>query len=115
MKRAVCLVCAGLLCPLTVVAQEMVPQDSTARQARDSARARLLPPIVITGTRVPTPVPSLGFAVSVLDSAALRREPLASGASALTHLQSTHIDEGAGVGGPTVLRLRGGEESFTQV
>jgi len=110
----VCCVVVGLLSPLTVAGQQRVPQDSTSRQRPDSI-SRTLPPLVITGTRVPTPASDAVFATSVLGSEALQREPTSFAATALSRLPSIQIDEDAGVGGPTVLRLRGGEESFTQV
>jgi vitamin B12 transporter len=101
--------------PLTVAAQRPVAQDTTGRARADSGRAAVLSPIVITGTRVPTRSGDLVFAASALTAEGLRREPTPSAAAALSRLTSVSIDEGAGIAGPTVLRLRGGEESFSQV
>jgi outer membrane cobalamin receptor len=64
---------------------------------------------------VPSPGSGLVFGVSVLDADVLRREPTPSAPAALARLPSISIDEGAGVAGPTNIRLRGGEETFTQV
>jgi len=112
--RTGCWVVIGLLSPVTVVGQQQIAQDSTRRQQPDSARL-VLPPIVITGTRAPTRASDAVFATSVLGSMALQREPTSFATTALSRLPSVQIDEDAGVGGPTVLRLRGGEETFTQV
>lgn len=101
--------------PLTVAAERPVPQDTTGRATADTGRAAALSPIVVTGTRVPTRSADLVFSASVLRDDRLRREPAPSAAVALSRLPSVSIDEGAGVAGPTVLRLRGGEESFSQV
>jgi len=103
------------LVPLTVAAQRPVAQDTAGRPAADTGRTAALAPIVITGTRVPARSGDLVFATSVLSADRLRREPTPSAATALARLPSVSIDEGAGVAGPTVLRLRGGEESFSQV
>jgi len=103
------------LVPLTVLAQQGSPQDSARVHVADSAKARVLPPVVVTGTWLPGRPADLIFPTSVLDGAGLRREPLMFGATGLTRLPSVAIEEGAGVAGPTILRLRGGEESFTQV
>ena len=98
--------------PLTVSAASAVPQDSARA---DTAKARRLAPIVVTGTRVPVSRDALGFAASALGPEALRAEPALWAPAVLTRLPSVAIEEGAGVGGPTILRLRGGEESFSVV
>jgi vitamin B12 transporter len=113
-RAAIAVVVVGTV-PLRVAAQRPVSQDTAGRATSDSGRAAALSPIVITGTRVPMQVWSLVFAASALPADRLRREPTPSAAAALSRLPSVSIDEGAGVAGPTVLRLRGGEESFSQV
>jgi vitamin B12 transporter len=111
--RALSTVVGVGLAPLTVVAQRPVAQDSV-RRSQDSTPKRLAP-IVITGSRIPVPTSDLTFAVSSLDSVALRREPSPNAGTVLNRLPSISMDEEAGVAGPTSLRLRGGEEAFTQV
>lgn len=103
---------ASALAPLTVAAASPVPQDSVRP---DTGRVHRLAPIVVTGTRVPVSQDALGFATSALGPEALRAEPALWGPAVLTRLPSVAIEEGAGVGGPTILRLRGGEESFSVV
>jgi vitamin B12 transporter len=113
--RTSCAAGVIVVVPLTVLAQQGSPQDSSRARGADSAKARTLPPVVVTGTWVPGRPSDLIFPTSVLDGAGLRREPLMFAATGLTRLPSVAIEEGAGVAGPTILRLRGGEESFTQV
>jgi outer membrane cobalamin receptor len=103
---------AGALVPLRVATAAPLPQD-TARA--DTGRTRQLSPIVVTGTRVPVSRDALGFATSALEAASLRREPAQWAPTVLSRLPSVAIEEGAGVAGPTILRLRGGEESFSVV
>src|SRR5207247_2809146 len=57
----------------------------------------------------------IGFATSLLGGRDLAAEPTPYAARALTFLPGVSIDEGSGPGGPTVLHLRGGEESFAQI
>jgi vitamin B12 transporter len=57
----------------------------------------------------------LGFAVSALDLDQLWAEPETQAWSPLAWTPGVSVDQGAGVGGPAVLRVRGGEEPFTQV
>jgi vitamin B12 transporter len=102
---------AGVL-PLTVAAASPLPQDTLPA---DTGRARRLAPIVVTGTRIPVSQDNLGFATSTLGAASLRLEPAQWAPTVLTRLPSMAIEEGAGVAGPTILRLRGGEESFSVV
>jgi vitamin B12 transporter len=110
--RGIWLLSAGVVLPLTVAAASPVPQDTVPP---DTGRARRLAPIVVTGTRVPVSQDALGFATSALGVTALWLEPAQWAPSVLTRLPSVAIEEGAGVAGPTILRLRGGEESFSVV
>src|SRR5213592_2282666 len=105
---------ALLLNPISLRAQAPTSSDSTRR---DSVRARAyaLPPVVVTASRVPTSQRDIGFATSLLGGRDLAAEPTPYAARALTFLPGVSIDEGSGPGGPTVLHLRGGEESFAQI
>src|SRR5688572_18592704 len=98
----------ALLVPAALCAQQPAARDSASR---DTARAYTLPPLLITASVVPTSKAELGFATSIVE----REEPIAYAARALTLVPGISIDEGAGPGGPTVIHLRGGEESYTQV
>ena len=94
-------------------------QRDTTSVVPDSADAQLrtdvLEAITVTGVLSPAPQNRLGFALSVITLEALRAEPRAYAADALRTLPGAFIDEAAGPGGPTIIRLRGGEEVFTQI
>ena len=102
-----------------VVQPGVAQRRDTTSVAPDSADAPLrtdvLEAITVTGVLSPTPLNRLGFALSVITSEALRAEPRAYAADALRTLPGAFIDEAAGPGGPTIIRLRGGEEVFTQI
>ncbi|MGH7500875.1 MAG: TonB-dependent receptor plug domain-containing protein [Longimicrobiales bacterium] len=87
----------------------------TSQTAQDTARAVPLAPIVVTASHVPVRADRIGFVVSVLDAEDLRRDRPATAASALRAAAGVFIDEAAGPGGPTIVRLRGGEEVFTSI
>jgi vitamin B12 transporter len=112
MRLSTVCVLVGFLLPAAAVGQEPTRGDSSRS---DTTQARLLQPVVITGSRVPTRADQLGFAVSAIDLGELRAEPAAFAVTPLAWAPGIAVDQGAGVGGPTVLRLRGGEEPFTQV
>lgn len=81
----------------------------------DSARAVTLAPVVVTASRVPVRADRVGFAFTVVGAARLERERPRFAYDALRTLPGSFIDEAAGPGGPTIVRLRGGEEVFTQI
>ena len=92
--------------------------DSSARQRAAAAQDTLpqaLEPVVVTGSLDPAPLSKLGVALSVISSKDLTAEPPLFAADALRGLAGSFIDEAAGPGGPTIIRLRGGEEVFTQI
>lgn len=82
---------------------------------RDSLRLYPLPTVVVTASRAPAAVGTAGLAVAVLRRGDLPAEAAPSAARTLAWLTSVSIEEGAGPGGPAVLRLRGGGEPFTQM
>lgn len=82
---------------------------------RDSLRPVPLAPVVATATRLPLRPDQLGVALSVLDSLQLRAEPPRFAADALRRVPGAFVEEANGPGGPAIVRLRGGEEVFTQV
>jgi outer membrane cobalamin receptor len=81
----------------------------------DSSRVLPLPGLLVTGARAPLIADRVGFAVTTVGPAqlAMRRPPTV--AEVLRSVPGAFIDEAAGPGGPTIVRLRGGEEVFTQV
>src|SRR4051812_27619474 len=89
--------------------------DSVTTQ--DSVRNRnafTLSPILVTATVEPTPENRIGFASSVVITPT-SLAPAPSAARTLRRLPDVFIDEAAGPGGPAVLRIRGGEETYTKV
>ncbi len=108
---------SGLSTLSTLGAQQPVARDSAGSPA-DSLRHRnafALPPIVVTATAEPVRQDRIGFMSSVLTQEELATDPAASAARILGRLPDVFIDQGAGPGGPTVLRIRGGEEPYTKV
>ena len=105
-------VLAVLAGPQSAAAEAPRGADSTLR---DSVSRYTLPPIVVTASRLPAAPGDLGFATWSLRRENLAAEPTPYAAQALTFAPGAAIEEGAGPGGPAVLRLRGGEEPFTQV
>ncbi len=88
----------------------VVQDSSDARLGRDT-----LETITVTGVLSPAPRSRLGYAISVLTRSDLLAEPRLFAAEALRRLPGAFIDEANGPGGPTIIRLRGGEEVFTQI
>ncbi len=97
---------------LAALAAPARAQTDTARL--DSARVTL-EPLTITATRVPAPRTKIGSALTVVTSEMLRREPPRFASDALARLVGVSLDESNGPGGPTIVRLRGGEEVFGQI
>jgi vitamin B12 transporter len=103
---------------LTVAAAAVAAQepDSGAVAPPDSVpRAVRLRGILVTGAKTPVAAERVGYAVTVVTSADLAAERSLYAADALRDLPGAFIDEAAGPGGPTIVRLRGGEEVFTQI
>jgi len=110
-----------LLGGLCLVTQPLLGQRPDTATARDSAtkavsgRRHVLPPVVVTGSLSTFSQEKLGGARSVISHDDLRAEPTRAAVDALRHSTGVHIDEATGPLGPTIIRLRGGEETFTQV
>lgn len=114
MTRLVPLLALGSL-GLTAAAGTQEP-DSTGRSRKDSTLAvARLAPLVVTGTSVPLSQRDLGLAATVISTAHLQAMRPMYGADVLRGITGSHIDEAVGPGGPTIVRLRGGEEVFTQI
>lgn len=92
-------------------------RDTTGTQEPDTSSAELvtLAPLVVTVSRVPLRADRIGFAFSLVRSEQLSLEKPLYAADPLRNLPGTYIDEAAGPGGPTIVRVRGGEEVFTQI
>lgn len=92
-------------------------RDTTTVAPPDSAprAAAQLSPVVVTATTVPLRASEIGFAVTLIDADELATTRPLYAADALRDRPGSFIDEAAGPGGPTIVRLRGGEEVFTQI
>ncbi len=98
----------------TLRAQE---RDTTRATTRDTTRGHAvrLSPIVVTGAAVPLRARDVGFAFTVIEAGELSTTRPLYAADVLRDQPGAFIDEAAGPGGPTIVRLRGGEEVFTQI
>jgi vitamin B12 transporter len=102
----------------SVLAQrpDSLTRADSIREARRSARQRqLLPAVVVTGSLSGASAEKLGGSRTVIDRAALRAEPSAAAVDPLRRATGVYVDEANGPLGPTIVRLRGGEETFTQI
>ncbi len=111
-RNLVGIVCLVAAIPRTAPAQQPARSDSASL---DSLRPHVLAPVIVTGTVLPVRQDRFGFGSSVLDQDDLASEPTAYAGAALKRVPGVWLDEGAGSGGPAVLRVRGGEEPYTQV
>jgi vitamin B12 transporter len=89
-------------------------RDST-RTDSISRRSRPLPPVIVTGTLTPTSARFLGGALSTIPRGLMDAEPKRIVVDQLRRAPGVYIDEQNGPLGPTVIRLRGGEEQFSQI
>lgn len=104
----------ALTCGTTSVQAQRA--DSAAR--RDSVARRvqsLAPMFVLTGSLTPVASNLLGVAHYTVTRSMLEAEPTPAAVTALRRTPGVHIDEANGPLGPTIIRLRGGEEQFTQI
>ena len=101
---------------LVLPASALVGQADTARRTTDStARPQSLAPVIVSASRLPTRSDRLGVSASVLTAADFKVEPVLSIADVVSRLPGVYMDANAGPGGPTNIRLRGADESFTKV
>ena len=85
---------------------------ATGTQRADTVQVA---PIVVTVSRLPVRLERTGFSITQLGPEILAAERPTSLPEVLRLAPGVFMDEGAGPGGPTIVRLRGGEEVFTQV
>src|ERR1700741_4609230 len=107
--------------PRAAVAAALFAVLAAAPDARsqqpDSIRRDTVPlsPLVVTVGKLPVRAAQVGSAISVVGQDRLEAEPPKFAADVLRTVPGAHIDEAVGPGGPAIVRLRGGEEVFTQV
>ncbi len=100
-----------------VLAVPVAGQEPDTAAVEDTSRVPVatLAPLVVTVSKVPLPAHRTGFAFSLIGPEQLSLERPMYVTDALRTLPGTYIDEAVGPGGPTIVRLRGGEEVFTQI
>jgi len=98
-----------------VAQQDTTSRNTSRKAASDTSRVSRLAPIVVTASRTPMSAARLGFAVSELSRDELAREPTRYSVDALRRLPGLSLDEANGPGGPTIIRIRGGEEVYGQI
>jgi vitamin B12 transporter len=86
--------------------------DVHAQEPPDSA---LLPPIVVTATRVPTRADRLSQRVTVLSGADLRAAGVVTVADALQHVAGLSVVRTGAPGAATSVFVRGGESDYVKV
>jgi vitamin B12 transporter len=108
---------ALLVIAAPVAAQRTDVGRGDTTSADSARRAAILPAVVVTGTLAPRAMPQgkLGFSRTVIDRETLRMEPIRTSIERLRTVTGVSIDEANGPLGPAIIRLRGGEETFTQV
>jgi vitamin B12 transporter len=102
---------------LTVVAAlaaaaALGPAVLAAQQPSDTVR---LAPIVVTATRLPTPLGSVASAITVVTGDELRERGVATVADALRAVPGVDVVETGPFGSATSLFLRGGESDYVRV
>ncbi|HEY2825640.1 MAG TPA: TonB-dependent receptor [Gemmatimonadales bacterium] len=101
------LLCALLLTTRLSAQADSARKDSTARAA--------LAPVIVTASREPLRLDRMGLSASELSARDLAGEPARNVADALRRLGDVYLDANAGPNGPTSIRIRGADETFTKV
>lgn len=83
-----------------------------AQERRDTIR---LAPVVVTATRVPTPLSTLSATVTVLDGETLQREGIRDVAEALRRAAGLTVVRSGSYGAVTSVFVRGGESDYIKV
>jgi vitamin B12 transporter len=84
-------------------------------QAQEPTDTIELNPVVVTATRIPTPIRDLPAAVTVIDGAELREHGIRTVADALRTVPAANVVATNAYGGQTSLFLRGGEADYVKV
>ena len=103
--------------PLVLILLSAAAMEATAQVRPDTARRDTTPlaPIVITATRTPEPVGTLGNSVTVLHGDELLRAGITTVADALRAVAGAAVVEQGGPGSVTSLFLRGGQSNYVRV
>jgi vitamin B12 transporter len=99
---------AGLVLASAVLAAPA----SSAQEPSDTAR---LEPVVVTATRLPTPLAAVTASVTVLDGATLRARGIRGVSEALRDVPGLSVVQQGSYGGLTSVFVRGGESDYVKV
>lgn len=116
-NRSLLINCSFFVIAMATPVGAQEPDTAAARQPVDSAKLPVvsLPPLVVTVSKSPLAPNQVGFALSLITAEELDLERPVYTADVLRTVPGIFIEEAAGPGGPTIARLRGGEEVFTQI
>lgn len=103
-------IAAALCLALSVTASALGAQSRDSIPPADSVFS--VEPLLVTASRLPGAGARLGLTVTSL---AVRPSDGPYVADLLRAMPGVFVDEASGPGGPTIVRLRGGEEVFTQI
>ena len=103
---------ASLVCGVVAAAALAPRHETAAQEPPDSA---VLPPIVVTATRVPTRADRLGQRVTVLSGADLRAAGVVTLADALERVAGLGVVRTGAPGAATSVFVRGGESDYVKV
>jgi vitamin B12 transporter len=104
-----------LLAPGGIANAQDEPRPDSLGESRQDSAVLPLDPIMVTVSRLPLRPSRAGFAVTVVPEVTLRAERAPYALEVLRELPGAFIDEATGPGGPAIVRLRGGEEVFSQI
>lgn len=105
----------GWILVLASLPTVVAAQERPAPPRPDSGNVTPLDSLVVTAGAVPLRPEQVGFAFTVVPTARLRLQRPRLADQALRDVEGSFVEEAAGPGGPTIVRLRGGEEVFTQI
>ncbi len=115
MKLGTLTICATLLAVSATTQAHAQRRDTVSTDSTRLGRPVPLDSIVVTGARLPVTRAQLGFALTAISLNDPSTTPRAYASDVLRDVPGSFVDEAAGPGGPTIVRLRGGEEVFTQI
>jgi vitamin B12 transporter len=92
----------------------LLPHGAAAQQRPEPDTVRLAP-VVVTATRLPTPLAQAPGSITVITGEELRQRGIRMVADAMRLVPGTTVVQSAGPGGLTSVFIRGGESDYVQV
>jgi vitamin B12 transporter len=93
----------------------VLPLAAAAQRAPNVLDTVQVQPLVVSISKVPLQSQRVGFSLTMLTRRQLAATRPVYAADALRNYGGAYIDEAVGAGGPAIVRLRAGEEVFTQI